>query len=50
MCIADKNIFCPRDCDAKCLECGRGFCAGHIIEHLHTEHLVTNTMDHCTKN
>lgn len=49
MCISDENIFCNRDCDVKCLDCGKGFCLGHIIEHCKSEHQMIDNNKHCTK-
>jgi len=37
-CKDDKNIFCPRNVDAKCLICGQCFCGGHIGVHLKKAH------------
>jgi len=48
-CVADENIFCNRDCDAKCLECGKAFCLGHIIQHGESIHFMSSNNDHCTK-
>ena len=49
ICKVDKTVFCPRDCDVQCLECGEGFCLGHIIQHQEKEHFITSSMEHCTK-
>lgn len=32
-CRKDKDIFCPRNVDGQCLECGTKLCAGHLMEH-----------------
>ena len=47
-CVADKNVFCPRDCDAECLDCGKAFCAHHIGKHLET-HFIALDNNHCSK-
>ena len=46
-CLADKTVFCPRDIDAICVHCGKGFCGAHIGEHLRT-HCVSLPLDHCS--
>jgi len=46
-CIADKEVFCPRDVDAKCLICGAEFCGAHITLHLREAHCVSLNLDHC---
>lgn len=47
-CIADENIFCNRDCDVKCLECSKGFCLGHIIQHGKEVHQMIDNNNHCS--
>jgi len=49
-CRADPKVFCPRDHDCACLECGECFCAGHILIHMKNVHFVESSMEHCTKN
>lgn len=49
MCVKDDNVFCNRDCDAKCLDCGKGFCLAHIVEHGKKVHLMIDNNDHCSK-
>lgn len=46
-CLADKKVFCPRDIDAQCLECGQGFCGAHIGQHLKEVHCISLNLDHC---
>lgn len=48
-CILDSRVFCHRDNDAACLECGECFCAGHIIEHLKEKHFIESSMDYCSE-
>jgi ribosomal protein S27E len=48
-CKKDKMIFCPRNCDAQCLICGKSFCGGHIGLHLHSEHCVNLGFNHCRR-
>jgi hypothetical protein len=50
LCLADKKIFCPRDVDAQCLECGQSFCGAHIGQHLKEVHCISLTLDHCREN
>ncbi|KKN74901.1 hypothetical protein LCGC14_0386500 [marine sediment metagenome] len=46
-CLADDKIFCPRNPDAKCLDCGKSFCGAHIGPHLKDVHCIALTNDHC---
>ena len=48
-CVDDPGVFCNRDNDAACLECGECFCAGHIIEHMKEKHSIESSMEHCTR-
>ncbi|ODS33557.1 MAG: hypothetical protein SCARUB_01291 [Candidatus Scalindua rubra] len=48
LCIDDKDVFCPRDVDVKCLVCNSNFCGAHIIEHLR-EHCIATDLFHCKK-
>jgi len=45
-CRADPKVFCPRNVDVQCLDCGRRVCGGHIVEHLKS-HCIALTLDHC---
>jgi hypothetical protein len=47
LCLADKKVFCPRDVDAQCVECGQKFCGAHIGQHLKEAHCISLTLDHC---
>jgi len=49
MCVKDKRVFCLRDVDAKCLECGQNFCGAHIGQHLKEVHCITLDLKHCSK-
>ena len=49
LCVADDNIFCNRDCDVQCLDCGHGFCLAHIVEHCKKAHFIADNNNHCTK-
>lgn len=42
-CKKDKKIKCPRNADAKCLECGAELCGYHIGKHLHEQHCISLT-------
>jgi ribosomal protein S27E len=46
-CLEDREIFCPRNPDAKCLICGKELCAGHIGPHLQKEHCVSLDFSYC---
>lgn len=48
MCEEDENVFCPRDVDAECLECGGQFCGAHIGQHLKEEHCISLDLSHCS--
>ena len=48
LCVADPKVFCNRDCDAQCLECGHGFCLAHIVQHGKTVHLMADNNGHCS--
>jgi len=47
LCKADGKVFCPRNVDAQCLECGEKFCGAHIGQHLKDIHYISLTLDHC---
>ena len=47
MCLEDEKIFCPRNPDAECLECGARLCGGHIGQHLLETHCIAINNDHC---
>ena len=47
-CVEDDKVFCPRDMDVACLECGECFCAGHIALHLRIKHFIVTSMAHCS--
>ena len=49
-CLADEKVFCPRDPDVQCLQCGKKFCGAHIGPHLQQEHCVSLNLDHCRKD
>lgn len=40
-CLKDEKIKCPRNTDAKCLECGVELCGYHIGKHLYGKHLIS---------
>ena len=48
-CEKDPTVGCPRNVDAKCLDCGKEFCGAHIGEHLKTVHFVSLDLDHCRR-
>ena len=48
LCTMDPEVFCPRDVDAKCLECGENFCGAHIGPHLKKVHFISLDLDHCS--
>jgi hypothetical protein len=45
-CKEDPKVFCPRNVDVQCLDCGLRVCGGHIIEHL-KEHCIATDLKHC---
>jgi len=47
-CVKDDNVFCPRNNDGMCLECGKVFCAAHLIEHFKAVHCMSLTLEHCS--
>lgn len=48
-CKKDKNIFCPRNVDGQCLECGIKLCAGHLMIHFKKIHCMALDFNHCSK-
>ena len=46
-CIKDSTIFCPRNVDGRCLECGAELYASHLMEHFRKVHCMSLTLDHC---
>jgi len=49
MCKADDKVFCPRNVDAQCLECGERFCGAHIGQHLKEVHCISLDLAHCSE-
>jgi len=47
-CIAEPDVFCPRDSDGQCLECGVKLCAAHLLIHFEKAHFMTLTLKHCS--
>lgn len=48
-CLKDDTVFCKRNPDAQCLECGARLCAGHIAGHLQKEHCMSLSMEYCSE-
>lgn len=48
-CEADPDVFCPRNVDGKCLECGLELCAAHLVEHFRSVHFMSLGLEHCSK-
>lgn len=48
-CLEDEKVFCPRDTDAQCLECGQRYCGAHIGSHLKQVHCISLNLDHCSE-
>lgn len=47
-CEAAAKIFCPRNVDGRCLECGIELCAAHLMIHFQDVHCMTLDLVHCT--
>jgi hypothetical protein len=47
-CKKDKEIFCPRNVDGQCLECGIKLCAAHLMIHFKKVHCMALDLEHCS--
>lgn len=47
-CKADDNVFCPRNADGRCLECGIELCAAHLMQHFKEVHCMALDLAHCS--
>lgn len=47
-CQNDEKVFCPRNVDGICIECGIRLCAAHLLKHFKEIHCISLDLEHCS--